>query len=189
MISCSTSGLFQSPLDKLAITAFGQRVFRCPAPPLRYWSLKCNVELFHLQRCFSTQYKIPHHPSPPANQSTSSRSRRNKASPSPTAPTAHPPIYNVVSRPFAINLVASPAAVALRPFLEKIKRYRIVLFMFFFILNKKESWSWLTERSLIYFMKKSVLEIFRRFLKKKKQSNFYAIPTVHLSRSMERSAT
>lgn len=85
-----TFGIVFSPLDKIA-TAFGQRVFRCPAPPLLYWSFKCNVKLFHLQRCFSTQYKIPYHLSPPANQSTSSRSRRNKASPSPTAPTTHPP--------------------------------------------------------------------------------------------------
>lgn len=73
------------PLDKIA-TAFGQRVFRCPAPPLLYRSFKCNVELLHLQRCFSTQYKIPYHPSPLANQSTSSRSRRNKASLHPPPP-------------------------------------------------------------------------------------------------------
>lgn len=105
--------------------------------PLLYWSFKCNIKLFHLQRCFSTQYKIPHHLSPPANQSTSSRSRRNKASPSPTAPTTHPPIYNVVSRPFAIHLVTNPATAALRPSLVKIKRYRTTLFIF----NKREFWN------------------------------------------------
>lgn len=105
-------------LDKI-VTAFGQRVFRCPAPPLLYWSFKCNVELLHLQRCFSTQYKIPHHPSPPANQSTSSRSRRNKAIPFTHRPNHSSPIYNVVSHPFAINLVASPVVVAHRSSLEK----------------------------------------------------------------------
>lgn len=130
---CSTSGLFQSARqDRDRVRATRVQVSHTP---LFYRSFKCNIQLFHLQRCFSTQYKIPHHQSPPANQSTSSRSRRNKASPSPTAPTTHPPIYNVVSRPFAINLVASPAVVALRSsFEEKIKRYRVTLLTF----NKRE---------------------------------------------------
>jgi len=77
-------------------------------------------------------YTIQNTPSPvPTDEPpfTSSRSRRNKASlphPSPIHPstqTAHPfdptqsplpSIYSVVSRPFAINLVASPATNARR---------------------------------------------------------------------------
>lgn len=86
---------FQSPGCSTA-PLVRQRVFRCPVSPLLYWSFKCNVELFHLQRCFSTQYKIPHHPSPPANQFTSSRSRRNKASLSSTVPPTHPPSYTML---------------------------------------------------------------------------------------------
>lgn len=110
-----------SAASSLDIIRVRQRVFRCPVSPLLYQSFKCNVELFHLQRCFSTQYKIPHHPSPPANQFTSSRSRRNKASLSSTTPHSFPLIYNVVSRSFAMNLVASSTATTLRSSLDKIK--------------------------------------------------------------------
>lgn len=57
-------------------------------------------------------------------------------------------MYNVVSRPFAINLVASPAAAALRPSLEKIKRYRATLLIF----NKRENFGvYLLEISPICF--------------------------------------
>ena len=139
-------------LDKI-VTAFGQRVFRCPAPPLLYWSFKCNVELLHLQRCFSTQYKIPHHPSPPANQSTSSRSRRNKAIPFTHRPNHSSPIYNVVSRPFAINLVTSSVVVALRSLLEKklkaimIKNRNKQTLLFLI----KKNFGVLMKKSLIYF--------------------------------------
>lgn len=50
-----------------------------------------------LTALFSTQYKIPHHLSPPANQSTSPRSRRNNTSPFTHRPT-HLPLTPHIQR-------------------------------------------------------------------------------------------
>jgi len=60
--------------------------------PLLYWSFKCNVQLLHLQRCFSTQYKIPHHPSPPTNHRSPHHAPAGTKHPSPIPhPSTHPP--------------------------------------------------------------------------------------------------
>lgn len=165
-------------------------MFRCPISPLLYWSFKCNVELFHLQRCFSTQYKIPHHPSPPANQFTSSRSLRNKASLSSTVPLpTHPPhiqcCFTFVRDELGCEFDDNYAPFLIRQNLN----YRVLfLYIFFFHQMKISNASTLDEylTSLIYFnifdkkmFSKTSENFSQKFMKNRCVYNFWHRGTEH----------
>lgn len=141
-ISCSTSGLLQL---KIA-TAFGQRVFRCPAPRYFIGLSSATLSYFTYSVVFLHNTKYP---------TTRPHRRTNPPHHAPAGtkhPFTHRPNHSslppcTMLSPFAIHLVASPAAVALRPSLEKIKRYRVTLFIF----NKGKFWSAHGALSPIYF--------------------------------------